>query len=137
MQRHPEVKNLAHELDMPMPRDERDGLIAWRCGGRGVRRCRRVDDCFGAGKPGKKWCHFQWHLVAGHGERRRRDLYHFQTIIPGVELDSSAQWQGCDLVQFVEIESRSGVHQGQHAIQGTLMISEAGTQVWSQQRLKR
>ena len=53
-------------------------------------------------------------------------------VIPGVELDASAQRQRCDLVQFVGIEGGGRVHQHRHTIYGTLSIGEASAQVWSQ-----
>jgi hypothetical protein len=74
-------------------------LIVWSWVG-GVRGSGRSDDCPGAGKPGEKWRHLQRHLFACRSNGHGSDLDQFHTVIPGVELDASAQRQGCDLVQL-------------------------------------
>src|SRR5207302_1907929 len=111
-------------------------LVAGRFS-RSVRRSSRVDDCSVAGKAGEKWRHFQRHLAARRSDGHRRGLDQFRMVIPGVELDASAQRQGRDLVQLVGIEGRSRVHQHHHTIHGALMVGEASAQVGSQQRRKR
>ena len=81
-------------------------LIAWSWVD-GVRRRGLVVDCSGASKPGEKWRHFQRHLVARRGDGQSHGLDQFHMVIPGIELDASAQRRRCDLVQFVVGRSAS------------------------------
>src|SRR5208337_1629911 len=115
----------------------RSALLIARRWVRGVRHSCWVDECSVTAKPGKKWRHLERHFVARRSEGRRRGLDQFRMVVPGVELDASAQRQGSDLVQFIGIEGRSRVHQHNHAIDGAFTVGEAIPQMGSEQRGKR
>ena len=69
----------------------------------GLRRIGVAYGCSVTRQAREEWGHFQGHFAAGRGKRQRRGFNQFDVIVPGVDFDSTAQRQGCDLVKFVGI----------------------------------
>ena len=75
-------------------------------------------------EPGEEGRDFERHFVAGRQDGDRRCFGHLYAITPGVELQSSAERQGGDLVKLALIEIGCSFHERCETLNLSLAVAE-------------